>query len=207
MMYLPISVGVTKRHLVNLTTGLIKTDPRFIRLTPVSFMSLLNVVCDHLYTISDCDYLFKSRVGRIHKRTSAVAEWYYCRHAWLRHKMAYIYVLYTLQSISKRWRRLKIWLYRYILLLGTLWQWAITIKILMKFRLHEFDMLFYPELTWHVGRGQAYIWLTHCHDDVIKWKHFPCYWPFVRGIHRSPVNSRTKASDAELGCFLWSAPE
>ena len=27
------------------------------------------------------------------------------------------------------------------------------------------------------------------HDDVIKWKHFPCYWPFVRGIHWSPVNS------------------
>ena len=26
------------------------------------------------------------------------------------------------------------------------------------------------------------------HDDVIKWKYFPCYWPFVRGIHRSPVN-------------------
>ena len=26
------------------------------------------------------------------------------------------------------------------------------------------------------------------HDDVIKWKHFPRYWPFVRGIHRSPVN-------------------
>ena len=21
-----------------------------------------------------------------------------------------------------------------------------------------------------------------CHNDVIKWKHFPCYWPFVRGI-------------------------
>ena len=25
------------------------------------------------------------------------------------------------------------------------------------------------------------------HDDVIKWKHFPRYWPFVRGIHRSPM--------------------
>ena len=25
------------------------------------------------------------------------------------------------------------------------------------------------------------------HDDVIKWKHFPRYWPFVREIHRSPV--------------------
>ena len=30
------------------------------------------------------------------------------------------------------------------------------------------------------------------HDDVIKWKYFPCYWPFVRGIHRSPVNSPHK---------------
>ena len=30
------------------------------------------------------------------------------------------------------------------------------------------------------------------HDDVIKWKHFPRYWSFVRGIHRSPVNSPRK---------------
>ena len=30
------------------------------------------------------------------------------------------------------------------------------------------------------------------HDDVIKWKHFPRYWPFVRGIHRSPVKSPHK---------------
>ena len=30
------------------------------------------------------------------------------------------------------------------------------------------------------------------HDDVIKWKHSPRYWPFVRGIHRSPVNSPHK---------------
>ena len=30
------------------------------------------------------------------------------------------------------------------------------------------------------------------HDDVIKWKHFPCNWPFVPGIHRSPVNSTHK---------------
>ena len=31
------------------------------------------------------------------------------------------------------------------------------------------------------------------HDDVIKWKHFLCYWPFVRGIHQSLVNSHHKA--------------
>ena len=29
-------------------------------------------------------------------------------------------------------------------------------------------------------------------DDVMKWKRFPRYWPFVRGIHRSPVNSAHK---------------
>ena len=33
---------------------------------------------------------------------------------------------------------------------------------------------------------------TAWHDDVIKWKHFPRYWPFVRRIHRSPVNSPHK---------------
>ena len=26
----------------------------------------------------------------------------------------------------------------------------------------------------------------------IKWKHFPRYWPFMRGIHPSPVNSPLK---------------
>ena len=31
-----------------------------------------------------------------------------------------------------------------------------------------------------------------CHDDIIKWKHFPRYWHFVRGNHRSPVNSPHK---------------
>ena len=30
------------------------------------------------------------------------------------------------------------------------------------------------------------------HDEVIDCKHFPRYWPFVQGIHRSPVNSPHK---------------
>ena len=30
------------------------------------------------------------------------------------------------------------------------------------------------------------------HDDVIKWKYFPCNWPFGRGIHWSPGNSPHK---------------
>ena len=36
------------------------------------------------------------------------------------------------------------------------------------------------------------------HDDVIKWKHFPRYWPFVRGIRRSPVNSQHKGQQSEI---------
>ena len=34
-------------------------------------------------------------------------------------------------------------------------------------------------------------WTTHLnwwHNDIIKWKLFPRYWSFVRGIHRPPVN-------------------
>ena len=40
------------------------------------------------------------------------------------------------------------------------------------------------------------------HDDVIKWKHFPCYRPFVRGIHRSLVNSPHK--DQWRGTLMFS---
>ena len=39
-------------------------------------------------------------------------------------------------------------------------------------------------------------------DDVIKWKHFPRYWPFVRGIHRSPINSPHKGK--WLGALMFS---
>ena len=30
------------------------------------------------------------------------------------------------------------------------------------------------------------LWYQY-YDDASKWKHFPLYWPFVRGIDRSPV--------------------
>ena len=34
-------------------------------------------------------------------------------------------------------------------------------------------------------------WPGH-HDDIIKWKQFPRYWTFERGIHRSTLNSPHK---------------
>ena len=34
--------------------------------------------------------------------------------------------------------------------------------------------------------------LKEIYDDIIEWKHSPRNWPFVRGIHRSSVNSPHK---------------
>ena len=45
----------------------------------------------------------------------------------------------------------------------------------------------YPEIIDYIIGNK-----NNVHDDVIKWKHFPRYWPFVRGIHRSPLNSPQK---------------
>ena len=43
------------------------------------------------------------------------------------------------------------------------------------------------------------------HDDVIKWKHFPRYWPFMRGIQRSLVNSPHKRRVALIFfIFAWT---
>ena len=41
-------------------------------------------------------------------------------------------------------------------------------------------------LRWYLQEGHYFGQIKH--DDVIKWKHFPRYWSFVRGIHGSPVN-------------------
>ena len=40
------------------------------------------------------------------------------------------------------------------------------------------------------------------HEYVIKWKHFPRYWSFVRGIHRSLVISPHKCQ--WRGALLFS---
>ena len=39
------------------------------------------------------------------------------------------------------------------------------------------------------------------HDDVIRWKHFPRYWPFVRGIRWLSVNSPHKGQQREALMF------
>ena len=44
------------------------------------------------------------------------------------------------------------------------------------------------------------------HDNGIKWKHFPRYCPFVRVIHRSPVNSLHKGQwrGALMFSLIWA---
>ena len=37
-----------------------------------------------------------------------------------------------------------------------------------------------------ISKGQVAFCVIFSHVDVIKWKYFPRYWPFVRGIHRWP---------------------
>ena len=56
--------------------------------------------------------------------------------------------------------------------------------------------IFEPKHVYFLGRTSewqpVFVPDGRLHDDVIKWKQFPRYWPIVRGIHRSPVNSLHK---------------
>ena len=56
--------------------------------------------------------------------------------------------------------------------------------------------------TWTVRLKSNQCFTYTPHDDVIKWQHFPRYWPFVRGIQRSPVNSPHK--DQWRGALMFS---
>ena len=44
----------------------------------------------------------------------------------------------------------------------------------------------------HVGPTHLQVTSRNRDDDVIKYKHFQRYWPFVLGIHRSALNSPHK---------------
>ena len=43
----------------------------------------------------------------------------------------------------------------------------------------------------HIGK-HVFQEIIYIHDDVIKWKHFPHYWPFVSRIHWWSVDSPHK---------------
>ena len=52
----------------------------------------------------------------------------------------------------------------------------------------------YCDTVWQICKFHTqpfHVLMVH-HDDIIKWKHFPYHWPFVRGIYRSTVDSTHK---------------
>ena len=49
-------------------------------------------------------------------------------------------------------------------------------------------LAFSTETNLKTTKTKSMMKMSPRHDDVIKWKHFPRNWPFVRGIHQSPVN-------------------
>ena len=56
---------------------------------------------------------------------------------------------------------------------------------------------------WGANKNDIYNSHQNKHDDIIKWKHFLRYWPYVRGIHRTLVNS-PQWRGALMFSLIWS---
>ena len=55
-----------------------------------------------------------------------------------------------------------------------------------------------------LDKSSLNVWMskTDLRDDVIKWEHFPRYWPFVLGILRSPGNSPKRPVTRSFDVFV-----
>ena len=64
------------------------------------------------------------------------------------------------------------------------------------------SFLRHNQIKYHPNAAALLKTFFHHAWDVIKSKHFPRYWPFVRDIHRSPVNYPHKGQ--WRGAFMFS---
>ena len=78
---------------------------------------------------------------------------------------------------------------RIIETLGTYWIWRSYLSGVTAAQLWWHD---WKDLTYIIAKQNLTNGALVTHDDVIKWRYFWRYWPFVRGIHRSPVDSPHK---------------
>ena len=79
----------------------------------------------------------------------------------------------------------------------------LTPNITQKRILYIYQYVNYKEAAFQMINWKCiYNQMLTMHDDVIKRKHFPRYWPFVRGNHRSPVNSTHKGQ--WRGAFMFT---
>ena len=109
--------------------------------------------------VSECDH-----THHVHHVT-----YHTCGSSWCRQVLCFDF-----RSLWQNKRSDWCWLHR-----NGFWLWrCFCVSKFMKISLKYINMKY-----------QQYPCSLPYHDDVIKWKHFPHYWPFVRWIHRSPVNS------------------
>ena len=81
-------------------------------------------------------------------------------------------------------------------------EWFWSIRILLATPIPDIWSYLWPQhgynglidANWSYETAPACVMIQRLavHNDV-KCKHFPRYWPFLRGIHRSPVNSPHKS--------------
>ena len=83
------------------------------------------------------------------------------------------------------------------------------IKVLSTHASHRYRMWVAPLFPCfiHVIIETFCMGLVLNHDDDIKWKHFRSTTPFVRGIHRLPVDSLHTGQGRGVLMFLRSAPQ
>ena len=83
--------------------------------------------------------------------------------------------------VASLWVRDVVWIW--------VWVWLSSNKCKQITRLHSLVWCLYCGKKWNapVLNFNAWCQCLPPHDDVIEWKYF---YAFVRGIHRSPVNSR-----------------
>ena len=72
---------------------------------------------------------------------------------------------------------------------GCSWRTSILCIHEYKWTVYAWRRMSVTQMTTEMGvvAGQHVNWHRNRrvpHDDVIRWKHFPRYWPFVWGIHR-----------------------
>ena len=84
--------------------------------------------------------------------------------------------------------------------------WVITILLWNKANLRDLIATTGPVILLKLDSNCLFFSPCYLHNDVIKWKHFPRYWPFVRGIHRPPVNSPHKGQwrGALMFTLIWA---
>ena len=123
-----------------------------------------------------CHRYFSSRRWYYHLRDGKISVAYECHHL-------YCFLIFYIWWVPDTVCVQQIW-----------------ISYLLVTRVHVWS----PSVRGHhlsLCPGRTMSGQVHPHDDVIKRKHFPYYWPFMQEIHQSPVNSHHKGQWPEALIF------